>query len=52
MTHVAGEEGLSLIDPPPLHLQNDCFPLTTVNWDNIETSTELCLLTLYKELEQ
>lgn len=50
MTHVAGEEGLSLIDPP-LHLQNDCFPLTTVGRD-MEFCRELRLLTSHKELEE
>lgn len=49
MTHMAGEEGLSLIDPP-LHLQNDCFPLTTLGSDNIESCWELRLLTWHKGL--
>lgn len=43
MTHVAGEGGKS--DWSPLHLQNDCFPLTTFGWGNVETCTELHLLT-------
>lgn len=43
--HMWQVRGGSKSDWSPLHLQNDCFPLTTFGWGSVETFTELCLLT-------
>lgn len=49
MTRVAGEEGKA--DWSPLHLENDCFPPTTLEGGNSQTCTKLRLLSLLKQLE-